>query len=105
MVDGPTSYEGHVQIFHDNEWGYVCDDGWDLEDGRVVCTQLGVAPNVKGISTSSFYTSGSNTSRIWLDGVNCVGEEALLTECDGVSFSDHDCNEVEYAGVECYANG
>ena len=105
MVDGPSSYEGHVQIFHNTEWGYVCDDGWDVDDGRVVCSQLGIAPNIRGISTSSFYTSDSNITRIWLDGVNCVGDEAMLADCAGADYSTHDCNEIEYAGVECFADG
>lgn len=43
LVEGNTKLEGRVEICMKNAWGTVCDDGWNSEDARVVCRQLGLS--------------------------------------------------------------
>ncbi len=40
-MSGQTDREGRVEICLEGYWGTVCNDGWDLNDARVVCRQLG----------------------------------------------------------------
>ena len=105
LVDGPTSYEGHLQIFSNAQWGYVCDDNWGNSEGIVVCRQLGFAPNLRGISTSTFYPISTNVSTVVLESIECVGNEYQLSECQGNISVATLCSLQELAGVECYADG
>ena len=36
-----SSFSGRLEIFHNNEWGTVCDDSFGSDDARVFCRMLG----------------------------------------------------------------
>ena len=41
LVDGPSSKEGRLEVYHDGVWGTVCDDLFGDIDARVACFSLG----------------------------------------------------------------
>ena len=104
LVGGGTEFEGRVEVLCDGEWGTVCDDDWDIADANVVCQQLfGVdALEAKGMA---FFGVGSGP--IHLDDLDCVGDEATLSECSATDYfysyldACHDCDHWEDAGVVC----
>ena len=42
-MGGEAESEGRVEICYHNQWGTVCDDGWQTVDANVICQQLGYA--------------------------------------------------------------
>lgn len=49
--------------------------------------------------TSAHFGKGS--VQIWMDQVNCTGNEQSLSECQFLGFGYHDCGHHEDAGVIC----
>uniref|UniRef100_A0A672KSA8 SRCR domain-containing protein n=1 Tax=Sinocyclocheilus grahami TaxID=75366 RepID=A0A672KSA8_SINGR len=94
--DLPSS--GRVEVYHDGQWGTVCDDGWDLAEAQVVCRQLGF-PGAKSFMPGGQYGEGSGP--IWLDEMNCKGSEGSLSECCFKGWGVTDCSHKEDAGVVC----
>ena len=85
-------------MYHNGEWGTVCDDGWDLNDAEVVCRELHYGP---AISARYYAFSGQSSSQIWLNNLNCVGTEMTIANCAHEGWGNHDCDHDEDAGVRC----
>ena len=98
LADRPTKYEGRVEVYHNGEWGTVCDDGWDLNDAQVVCTELGLG-NALAARRNAFYGEGKDT--IWFDNMNCTGSELLIENCSHGEWGIQNCNHSQDAGVKC----
>ncbi|KFW71522.1 Deleted in malignant brain tumors 1 protein, partial [Pygoscelis adeliae] len=98
LVDGPHRCAGRVEIFHNQQWGTVCDNGWDLSDAAVVCWQLGCGVALAAPAGASF---GRGLDPIWLDRVTCVGGEKALVQCRARPWGINSCTHEEDAGVVC----
>ena len=94
LVGGETAASGNVYFMS----GPVCDDSWDLEDGHVVCRELGFPSALEVTKGSAF---GPVYRDFTADNVRCTGEEAGLEECQRKDAGQSFCSGQEAAGVVC----
>ena len=87
-----------MEVYHNGEWGTVCDNGWDFYDAEVVCNELGYGRAIAA-KRGGFYGKGSGN--IWLDHVNCIGNELTIRNCSHRGWGIHDCRHKRDAGVKC----
>ena len=93
--DTNVNYTGRVEVFYNGKWGKICRDKWDMNDVKVVCTQLGFKSALAefvGIDIKD-----KNVS-IVISNVDCRGTESDLLSC---SRKDGDCVDDTGAQAMC----
>ena len=54
LIGGMSANEGRVEVYHNDQWGTVCRNGWGDVDARVVCDQLGYFGEANAVSGNQF---------------------------------------------------
>uniref|UniRef100_A0A452GKS6 SRCR domain-containing protein n=1 Tax=Gopherus agassizii TaxID=38772 RepID=A0A452GKS6_9SAUR len=98
LMNGSSPCAGRVEVKHQEQWGTVCDDGWDMAAAGVVCKQLGCGV---ALSAHLYAHFGEGSGQIWLDNTVCRGNESAVWACEHNSWGDHNCDHREDAGVTC----
>lgn len=98
LVGGPVENSGRVEIFYGGVWGTVCNISWDIDDASVVCHQLGY-PDALSLLGPGTFTEGEGV--VWLEGIDCHGNETTLTECSLSNWGESRCDHTHDAGVVC----
>ncbi|CAH3165697.1 unnamed protein product [Pocillopora meandrina] len=92
-------YAGCVQVKYAGIWGQIGMFGWDLEDGRVACRQLGY----RDVLTVLYKWNRTSQMLTWMDIVKCTGNEQSLSNCS-YELVTYRSAEWTSAGVVCKNN-
>lgn len=87
-----------MEVVHHDQWGTVCDHGWDLREADVVCLELGCGLAESALRGAMY---GPGSGEIWLRHVQCTGHESSLSRCAVVLYSNTYCTHENDAGVKC----
>lgn len=83
--------------------GTICDNDFDIKDAHVICRMLGFEG---AWSTMCCGRYGTGTGAIWLDSLQCTGNETSLSECPHLGWGNYYsvCTHANDAGVYCIPN-
>lgn len=100
LIGGKDRCAGRVELFGTGGWGSVCDDGWDLKGGHVVCAQLKCGTAVRVMGEGGDFNPGSGP--IHISHINCSGTERNLWQCHTeLDRGRNYCGHKEDAAVVC----
>ena len=98
LVNGIDRCSGRVEVQNDGQWGTVCDDSWDIRDAQVACRAMDCGTPLL-IKPAAYY--GPGRGNVWLDDLECFGNETSLMQCKHKPFGRSHCNHMQDAAVQC----
>ena len=102
LVEGNALNRGRVEILHNGVWGTICHDYWEMPDADVLCRQLGFEGALVALRSAAY---GKGTGEIWLDDVDCKGNESSISQCGHKGWGIRNCDHSQDASVICIPIG
>jgi hypothetical protein len=115
--EGKLTVRGRLEVRQENgyyvNWGTVCNDNFMEKEATVACRQIAAAYGLKGGEVVQWElpnsldggnpnpNQGSDHQAIWLDDLNCNGNETRLIDCKHAGWGNHDCSHIEDQVIEC----
>jgi hypothetical protein len=91
---------GRLEIFLNNSWGTVCENGFRMKEANVVCHQLGFIGSEKfGNAVALGYSYGVNAQIIALDKISCMEDDLHVLSCS--YNTTNNCNHFQDVAVVC----
>ncbi|PFX12729.1 Hemicentin-1 [Stylophora pistillata] len=73
-----VEYGGRVEVFYKGKWAKICRKGWDFDDVKVICRQLGFEEALAEFISSDVMDDGIP---FVMSDVSCKGDEPELASC------------------------
>ena len=78
----------------------VCACLWPVEPNNPDCYHLNSSVHADAVALSNAYY-GKGTGPIYLDAVQCIGDEGYLLSCPSRPIGSNNCVHSQDAGVNC----
>lgn len=105
ILGGKTEHEGRLQVKINNQWGTVCNYGWDIKDAALVCQQLGLVlhPNDWFLERNEIPNAGT-TEPVILSNLQCDEFDIDITQCRAEKNGNFEqsCGHENDVGIRCY---
>ncbi|XP_067678760.1 uncharacterized protein [Haliotis asinina] len=75
-----TPGEGILELYYGGQWGRVYYSGFGVEEATVACRMLGYSTTAAQVRSSASNT-GSESRRVIVEKVHCLGTELTLNDC------------------------
>ncbi|XP_078535228.1 CD5 antigen-like [Lissotriton helveticus] len=99
LVNSGDACRGRVEIKHENRWGTVCDNDWDMKDAQVVCRQLNCGAASDAETRNDVFLNG--VLPVGVSDVKCTGAEKSLFDCPHAPWGFNSCTWKSDGGVQC----
>jgi len=87
-----------VEVLVDGEWGGICDDGFTITEGDVLCHQQGFKLGAEKVVKEA---GRAKETKIRLHGLKCTGSEESVSQCLMEKGVPADCPASQAVGVVC----
>ncbi|KAG2500487.1 hypothetical protein HYH03_002052 [Edaphochlamys debaryana] len=110
-----------LQVWHNLNWGTACGDSWHRVNSDVFCRSIGfhagcaIDPRAMNGTQEPACTAANLAALvappinnpIWLDNVDCYGDEPNHARCECNSWGYHDCTHGQDVHLKCinFVNG
>ncbi|MFK0570077.1 hypothetical protein [Endozoicomonas sp.] len=91
---------GRLEVRSNDHFGTVCSDGFDGNEARVVCAQLGYSREGARFETVSGEECWG-TGKIVLTDLSCQGFESSIQMCGALLIKGHSCDHSQDVIVSC----
>ena len=78
--------EGILLIYHQGEWGTICDDNFDGNDAKVACRQLNLTSDYAQYFSGYNFMDTDVDVPMWIDDLACTGTERSILSCPRTSL-------------------
>jgi len=100
LVGGADSF-GRVEVYHNGEWGTVCDDEFGMNEAHMICKSLGFSGADDSHCCAEY---GSGSKSIFLDDLDCgppSSGASSLFDCSHRGWGVNNCDHSEDVAVTC----
>ncbi|XP_048254013.1 B-cell receptor CD22-like [Haliotis rufescens] len=89
--------QGTLELYYKQQWGRVCNSGFNVKEATVVCRMLGYLAK----HSSVIPVNVTSPRPMVLDRVQCLGTEPSLNECLHYPWNDTSCSSTSAVGIKC----